>query len=234
MKRSIDIISTASLPAECLQQLQQHRFNTEVIPLIKTYSAVNTASIQRIRMLEKYKATAVFTSTHGVEAVAECLLHVPSWKIACISGKTKKTVASYFDEKDIIATAPNAEALVKDWEGKLEEPVIFFCGNLRLDTIPQWLKSNGVQFEEIQVYKTELTPREIKTQNPHAALFFSTSAVESFFSMNSMPADTVCFAIGETTEAALRQKTNNRIVVAENPDKRSMIQLVINYYHEHS
>jgi len=222
------------LPAGCLQQLQQHGITTEVIPFIKTYSSVNAASIQRIRSLEKYMATAVFTSAHGVEAVAECLFHLPAWKIACISGKTRKTVEHYFDESDIIAAAPNAAALIKELDGKVQEPVLFFCGNLRLDTIPNWLKDTGMQFEEIQVYKTELTPQNIQTKNPAAVLFFSTSAAESFFTINTLPAETVCFAIGETTAAALKQKLPNRIIVSAQPDKTALIELVIKHYHEHS
>jgi uroporphyrinogen-III synthase len=179
-------------------------------------------------------ATAVFTSAHGVEAVAECLFHLPTWKIACINGKTKKTAEHYFDEKDIIASAPNAAALIKELDGKIQEPVLFFCGNLRLDTIPNWLKDTGTQFEEIQVYKTEFTPHDIQNKKPAAVLFFSTSAVESFFSINTLPAETVCFAIGKTTAAALSQKLSNRIIVSAQPDKAALVELVINYYHEHS
>lgn len=234
MKRSIDIISTASLPAECLLQLQQHGFTTEVIPFIKTYSSVSAANIQRIRSLEKYMATAIFTSAHGVEAVAECLFHLPAWKIACINGKTKKTVEHYFDEQDIIATAPNAAALIKELDGKVQEPVLFFCGNLRLDTIPNWLKDTGTPFEEIQVYKTEFTPHDIQNKKPAAVLFFSTSTVESFFTINTLPAETLCFAIGETTAAALKQKISNEVIVSVQPDKTALTELVIKHYHEHS
>ena len=70
MSKPIDIVSTASLPGECLQLLQANGINAEIIPFIKTYPSVSSGNILRIRSFENYAATAVFNSVHGVEAVA--------------------------------------------------------------------------------------------------------------------------------------------------------------------
>ena len=234
MKQNIDIISTASLPDEGLQRLAQHGFHTEVIPFINTYSSVSLSNIQKIRALEKYKATVIFSSAHGVEAVAGCLLHTPAWKIACISGQTQKTVEKYFESPDIIAAAPDAAQLAEALLNLAEEPVIFFCGSRRLDILPDHFKKAGIGLQEIEVYRTDLTPTQINSSNAKAVLFFSTSAVESFFTVNALPESTICFAIGNTTAAALKQKVNNEIQIADKPGKKEMIDLVIKYYHEHS
>lgn len=195
---------------------------------------MTAGAAQRIKELEKYKATAVFTSVHGVDAVAECLLFSPSWKYACISGATKNAVERYFDEKDIIASAKNATLLAEELVKEPYEPVLFFCGNRRLDIIPDKLKQGGIEFEEIQVYKTDLTPQKLDMANTDAVLFLSTTAVESFFMLNTMPDKTACFAIGETTAAAIKQKVGNKVMVADQPGKKEIVDLVIKYYHEHS
>ena len=236
MKNNIEIISTASLPVECLQQLQQHGINVDVIPFIKTYESVSVANSQRIRSLEKYKATAIFTSAHGVEAVAGSLLHPPAWKFACINGNTKKTVAHYFDEDDIIAEGPDAASLADELLPRIDKdaPVVFFCGNRRLDILPQRFKDAGIKLEEIEVYKTDYTPETIGDKNVSAVLFFSTSAVDSFFSVNTLSAETICFAIGNTTAAALKEKVQNKIVICDQPGKKELTELVIKYYNEHS
>jgi uroporphyrinogen-III synthase len=236
VKNNIEIISTASLPVECLQQLQHQGINVNVIPFINTYESVSVANSQRIRSFEKYKATAIFTSAHGVEAVAGSLLHPPAWKFACINGNTKKTVARYFDEGDIIAEAPDANTLADELLPRIdrEAPVLFFCGNRRLDILPQRFKDAGIKLEEIEVYKTDYTPETISDTNVSAVLFFSTSAVDSFFSVNTLNTETICFAIGNTTAAALREKVLNKIVIAGQPGKKELTDLVIKYYHEHS
>jgi uroporphyrinogen-III synthase len=233
VKDKIHIVSTASLPVECLQRLKQQGFEAEVIPFIRTYPSVSDKEVQRIKELQDNSTTAVFTSAHGVEAVVMNLDRKPSWKIACISGATLEAVKKYFDEANVIAAAPHAKQLAKEIINQVNEPVVFFCGNKRLDTIPQQLKTAGIPVEEIAVYHTELTPQPVK-HNAAAILFFSSSAVESFFMKNDLADTTICFAIGDTTAETLRQKGGNRIIIAANPGKKEMIELLINYYNEHS
>lgn len=233
MKDKIHIISTASLPAECLQRLKQQGFEAEVIPFIRTYPFVSEANRLRIKKLEEQNATVVFTSVHGVTAVAEHIDHKVNWRIACIAGATLEAVTKHFDESKVIATAPDATQLAKELTGHIGGPVVFFCGNKRLDIIPLQLLAAGIIVEEIVVYHTELTPQPARP-NADAIMFFSGSAVESFFLKNTLGKDTVCFAIGNTTADALRKKAGNKIIIAGNPGKKEMTELVIQYYHEHS
>ncbi len=233
MKDKIHIISTASLPVEHLQRLEQHGFEAEVIPFIRTYPSVSEESRQRIEKLEEQKATVVFTSVHGVAAVAEHIDRKVNWQIACIASATLDAVIKHFDQSNVIATAPYATQLAKELINHTAGPVVFFCGNKRLDTIPQQLQSAGITVEEIVVYHTELIPQQVK-EDADGIMFFSGSAVESFFMKNVLGKNTVCFAIGTTTADALRERTGNEIVIAENPGKKEMTELVIQYYHEHS
>lgn len=233
MKDKIHIISTASLPVEYVQQMEQHGIEAEIIPFIRTYPSVSEENWQRIKRLEQQRATVVFTSVHAVTAVAEHIDHKVNWQIACIASATLEAVTRHFDQSSVIATAPYATQLAKELINHTTGPVIFFCGNKRLDTIPQQLQEAGIAVEEIVVYHTELTPQWVKA-DADGIMFFSGSAAESFFLKNELGKDTVCFAIGTTTADALRERTGNKIVIAENPGKKEMTELVIQYYHEHS
>ena len=232
-KDKIHIVSTALLPVEYLRRLEQQQIEAEVIPFIRTTPSVDEKDLQRIKRWEEREATVVFTSAHGVNAVAEHIDRKVNWRIYCIGGATLDAVIKHFDEDNVIATAPDAKQLVEKMISHVSGSVIFFCGNKRLDIIPREMEAAGITVDEIVVYHTELTPQRVK-KNADAVLFFSTSAVESFFEKNTLDKGTVCFAIGNTTADALRKRTDNKIELAENPSKNAMIDLVLKYYHENS
>jgi uroporphyrinogen-III synthase len=104
------------------------------------------------------------------------------------------------------------------------ESYTFFSGNLRKDTLPKALAEAGIKFNEIQVYKTSLTPHKIK-ETVDAILFFSPSGVESYLKENKIKKET-CFCIGETTAEALGKITKN-IVIANQPSIEDVIEDVI-------
>ncbi len=104
----------------------------------------------------------------------------------------------------------------------------FLCGNLRRDVLPNTLNENGITFNEIEVYETNLTSNTI-TSKVDGILFFSPSGVESYLKLNSIK-DEICFCIGETTAEALENKKVKNIIIAEKPSVESVITQVIEYY----
>ncbi|WP_396191128.1 uroporphyrinogen-III synthase [Flavobacterium sp.] len=109
-----------------------------------------------------------------------------------------------------------------------EESFTFFSGNLRRDVLPNTLKENGITFNEIEVYETKITSKKI-TKKVDGILFFSPSAVESYFKMNTIK-DETCFCIGETTAEALENKKVKTIVIADKPSVENVIAEVVEYY----
>lgn len=105
----------------------------------------------------------------------------------------------------------------------------FFSGNLRRDTIPTAFQKNNIIFEEIEVYKTVLTPYKIDNQID-GILFFSPSAVKSYLKENSI-SNEICFCIGTTTAAEIEKSTKN-IVIANRPTVENVIIQSINYFKE--
>jgi len=109
-----------------------------------------------------------------------------------------------------------------------KERFTFFCGNLRRDVLPNTMKENGIIFNEIEVYETNITSKKIK-QKLDGILFFSPSGVESYLKLNTINEET-CFCIGETTAEVLENKNITNIVIADKPSVEHVIAEVIEYY----
>lgn len=108
-------------------------------------------------------------------------------------------------------------------------PVIFFCGDQRRDELPGQLRQQDIQLQEITVYYTHPTPHRLAKSYTGIA-FFSPSAVHSFFSSNTPAPETVLFAIGETTEQAIRTHSSNPTIRSASPEKGSLIRLAIDHF----
>jgi uroporphyrinogen-III synthase len=109
-----------------------------------------------------------------------------------------------------------------------KESYTFFCGNLRRAILPDTLKENGITFNEIEVYETNITSKKIKSKLD-GILFFSPSAVESYLKLNTIK-DETCFCIGETTAEALQNKKVKNIIIADKPSVENVIAEVLEYY----
>lgn len=182
------------------------------------------------------KMTVIFTSQNAYKAVHEHLGPdlMPSiphdWKVFCLSGATRDAIlAGYIQEEQLIGTAPDAAQLAEKIlaHGPTGE-LVFFCGSQRRDTLPDRLRAAGIPFTEVAVYETVAAP-VLTTDEFDAALFFSPSAVKSFFSVNSLPKTTACFAIGHTTAETIADYTDNRIITSEAPDQLSMLTGLVFY-----
>jgi uroporphyrinogen-III synthase len=188
----------------------------------------------RTALAETGEQVVVFTSANAVDSVKE-YLHLdgkqlmPQWKVYCIWGKTKEALLPLVQEEQIIATAAYGGDLAKKILEHDVEEIIFFCGNKRRDELPRILKDAGIKVHEIVVYETEETP-VMTTGKIDAILFFSPSAVQSFFAVNQPKKDTVCFAIGNTTADAIKEFGTNKIIVSKETSQVAMLQQVTDYF----
>lgn len=185
--------------------------------------------------LEKHIDYAVFTSSNAVAAVISlCHSYIKPyklhWKIFCLSGKTKDAIeggAGCLGQVE--KTGSNAVELAKEIIAKGLKEVIFFCGNKRRDELPVILETNGIQVHEVMVYETTETPVQMD-ENVEAILFFSPSAVQSFFAANQLNENIVCFAIGQTTAHSLAKFTHNKLFVSKEPTQEALLDEVAHYF----
>ncbi len=82
---------------------------------------------------------------------------------------------------------------------------------------------------EVVVYETVETPT-VAADDIDAILFFSPSAVKSFFSVNQLKSGAICFAIGATTAAAVKEYSGNKVFISEAPTQEALLDLIIKTY----
>lgn len=231
MNNKVTVLCTRELDEEYLQLALQHQIHIEIIPFIATVPIENIEVQQEIEAAMLRHTTVVFTSMNAVESVASFITDpVECWKIYCIGNSTRDLVTKYFGE-DLIAgfshdAASLAEIIIEDGE---TEELIFFCGNKRRPEMPEKLTNAGISVAEIVVYETLAVPQKIITQY-EAILFFSPSAVESFFAENKIADHVVFFAIGSTTANAITQFACNKIIKATSPGKENLVEQMIEYF----
>ena len=166
---------------------------------------------------------------NAVEAVNEYLLSKPEWNIFSIGQTTKELISNFFGEERIVATADDANSLADTIIEKGVKEIVFFCGDQRRDELPEKLKAENIKVEEIMVYRTIATAKRV-SKHYDGILFFSPSAVDSFFTANTIERNVILFAIGNTTAYAIKQKVNNKIVVTEQPGKEALVKKMLDYF----
>lgn len=195
----------------------------------------NAVLAQKVSTLAVEKRTVIFTSQNSVAAVANMLLgKQPEWEVYCLEGATLKAVQQYFTRVTIKQIARAANNLANIIEvNTTNNPAVFFCGDKRMDTIPEIMKNKGIELKEFIVYQTLYTPSVI-LKKYDGILFFSKSAVESFASANKLPAHTTMFAIGETTANALRDYAGDTLPIIQSPgpSERILMKTIIDFYND--
>ena len=230
-ERRITILSTASLPLEGTSKIPPS-VEIHVIPFIEI---VQRPSVQLMPVVSAYgteKLNAIFTSAHAVKFVSGWLKQKPDWTIYCIRNETRNAVLKYFGTEVACKFSGNALFLSRLMISEGVRKAIFFCGDQRLDILPDNLRSNGIDLSELVVYDTRLKPVKLK-EPPEIILFFSPSAVRSFFMMNEISSGTTVIAMGTTTAAALKEYTEYPVVISPEADKTYVLNMALDYATSH-
>lgn len=205
--------------------------------VMKPFIRINyTDTLETLRSIQQISGDLpwAFTSQHAVESLHYLArkhgLQLPApKKVYTMEGQTAEKCRLLFPGTQIAGTASNARSLALHIARQDEKQVVFFCGNLRRQELPDILTKENIQISEVQVYETVSIPEKI-TEQFDGIMFFSPSGINGFLEQNNLPSHTVCFAIGETTADALRQITKGQIRIAPQPTQESMVNLVISYY----
>jgi uroporphyrinogen-III synthase len=229
--RRYTILSTSKLPFERI-----HHFPVSVeIKVVLFIRIVPRPAIEikpQILLYAEERLTVIFTSAHAVNAVTKCLDKIPDWKIYCVGKETGLAIEKWFGAGAIVQSADNARDLSEIIINDKINQAVFFCGGKRMDILPKNLMNHGLQPDEFIVYDTRLTPKHIDDQ-PDSILFFSPTAVRSFFSMNELSSETAVFAMGTTTALMLKQFTTNKIIISPVADKAFVFNMAVEYAATH-
>ena len=232
--KQIKILSTRKLDVSLQAKAEEENFLLVEENLIRTHFKKDQDTVDKV--LAAFNTgikNILFTSSNAVKALElimkQAHAELNGKNIFCLSGKTKDAVEKSFPHNSIHAAARNAEELARVVEADGVTEVIFICGNKRRDTLPEVLTAEGIQCTEVVVYDTEESPKKMD-EDFDAILFFSPSAVSSFFRYNEVSDDTVCFAIGDTTAESLRENNIANIITSPYPQEDKIFETLINYY----
>ncbi len=220
------ILSTRPLAKEIISEAEQHEIIIEELSFIETKPVQDPELFQKVKELSTQKLTVVFTSMNAVVAV---LMHIKSkvdWRIYCLGNTTKKLVEQNLGSDKIVATAENAKLLAERMIDDGVKSIVFFCGNLRRDELINKFRSEKAGVEEVVVYQTLEMPKTLAKEYS-AILFFSPSAVNSFFKTNKLNHQKQVFAIGKTTAEAIREHKHHKIIIAHTTDKNEVARQAI-------
>lgn len=230
MQNSIKILCTRPVDDVLIEAAKAKGIEIEVIPFIETAPIQSSTLQNEINNAATKNITIVFTSMNAVDVVVSHMDMVPNWRIFCMGNTTRQLVEKHFGKTyiaGIAATAADLAKLIVD--ENISKEIIFFCGDQRRDDLPDILNAAGIQVSEIAVYKTILQNHLIQKKYD-GILFFSPSAVESFFTVNAITAQTVLFAIGQTSASAIRQYCSNKIITAATATKDDLVLQMIDFY----
>ncbi len=223
----ISILSTKTLSAEQRQAFLDANFDL----LEQDFIEIKNNLFE----LNKINDNLIFSSQNAVLS----LMEQNGWEIL----KTKKVFCVGIKTKDLLEHNGFKVDVYMDYASELAEIITliynketytFLSGNLRMETLPNALKSAGIIFNEIEVYQTTLAPFKISDQEKFdGVLFFSPSAIESYLKNNKIKKE-ICFCIGNTTAKALELSKVKNIVIAQIPTIDSVVTEVLDYYNTES
>lgn len=227
----LKILCTRDIPAEAKAFAANNNVSIHVLNFIETFPIVNVELQQEVEAALKLSSVVVFTSTSAVKYVASLAADEnPDWIIYCIENTTLALVQTYFPNCKIAATAKDAMTLAeKIIEGSISESVYFFCGNKRRNELPGALENAGIEVIEIIVYETQEVHHKVSEEYA-AILFFSPSAVHSFFAINIPGTACKLFAIGSTTAYAIEKHFKGEIITSDTSGKLNLLTKAIHYF----
>lgn len=183
------------------------------------YSAIQIESHKNIQLPELIE-NAIITSKNAWLAVNK---NTKIENAFVVGSKTEQLLKEA--NIAIIEKADNAKDLAnRIIENHAEKSFTFLCGNKRRDELPKILQQNQIELKEIEVYNTELNPKKFD-QEFDGILFFSPSAVQSFFQLNKSKNE-IAFCIGNTTANEAKKYTST-LKIANQPTVKNVIVQVV-------
>ncbi len=231
MNEPITILSTKVIRALLKKQLLEKNFLVDEYDFIETVPVLDSI---RTPVFKKHPPHYIFTSKKAAECFSRFLkgkkFQLPAkYYVYCLSGETKKAVIKAGMRPTL--SAPNSRQLAQMiYKKGISKKLIFFCSNLRRNDLPDFLSSKDIKIKEIVLYKTLLLPKHFVT-NYKAILFFSPSAIHSFFMSNKANPGTRFFCIGTTTANTLKEIVPiEKIIIADKPTQQNVTEKVISYF----
>lgn len=221
------ILFTKELSSAHLMLLENLNVKVENIPFIKTV-AEQDYKTKLDKLFQGEFTSLIITSPYAASLFAgyaeENNFRIDT--IYTVGEKTAMHIRMYC-QKCVVSTKGNAEDLanmIVD-EHTVHDKICFVSGEMRRNVLPIALRNAQIDFSEISVYRTLLSPPE-KLPFFNIIVFFSPSAVRSFYLKYKLSNEAV-YTIGPTTQKELlKYNAHLKVNVAEYPSFESLVQML--------
>jgi uroporphyrinogen-III synthase len=215
------LLVTKIITHQFKDRLIQYGFSLEEYPFIKTIPIEIKES--------KVNEYLIFTSQNAVKYVLNnnyLKQQFDGKKCFCVGEKTKSILEK--NGLEVIKTSHNsAELALFISKNYKNSHFSFFCGTQRRVEIEAVLKKAKITLHIHEMYNTLSNSKSIKTQFD-GILFFSPSAVKSYFKSNDWNSDSHGFCIGTSTAEILKKYTK-KYSIAKSPSESQLLLSILNY-----
>ena len=225
------ILFTNEVSAQALAFAAQLELNVLVQPMIATKLRLHEKNAILSEVKNDTAEAWIFTSKNAVQyflLLKDLLPNYTSKQFYAVGNKTAEPLINEHISVHIPAKEYAAD-LAEMIASHSIKSALFWCGNLRREVLPDYLKAQNIFLKELVVYDTIPQPKKI-TAHYDAIAFLSSSAAESFFSANTVSATIPLFAIGETTLQNLKKYTSGNIIIPEKPEVNLLLQQIQKYF----
>ena len=219
------LLSTKTLSFDIKDHLTKIGSSVEEHPLIEIHPLYLTNP--------KIQSMLIFTSQNSVRLVNKnnaLKNKIIGKKSFCVGEKTRELLEQTGFK--VIEMKENANDLANFLVEKYNKNSFsFFCGRKRRSEIELLFKKNNITIEIHELYDTLFINKKFKSPFD-GIIFFSPSAVLSFFENNKWPKDSHGFCIGKSTAETLKKYTIN-YSEAKHPNEEQLLLTIINYFSKH-
>ncbi len=167
-----------------------------------------------------------FSSRFGVESFFDLNIGVNDVKWGAIGGITAKTMREYIDEPiQFVGDSNDTREIASAFEKVCAGQTVWFPGSLKSKRIVQQHLDKVCQVIDLPIYDT--VKRTAVVQESDVYIFTSPLNVDSFFDSNMIPMGAEIWAIGKTTEAALKHYTDLKIRLPKRSSVHAILERVV-------
>jgi len=174
----------------------------------------------------------IFTSKNAVKIILKNSIiknNLANKDIYCVGKSTAELIKK--NNLNLIKSEDNSKILSKFILANFKNSknsFTYFSGKKRIRELENNLKKNNINIIVHEVYDTLLTPIKINDLYD-GVIFYSPSAVKSFFKGNNSLNNTYGFCIGNTTAKELNNYSN-RFSVAKSNSEENMLESINKYF----
>ena len=216
------LLSTKTLSSNIKDHLT--KIGTSVVehPLIEIHPLhLNNYKIQSMLIFTSQNAVRLANKNNALKN------KIIGKKSFCVGQKTRDLLEKFGFK--VIQMRENADELAHFLVEKYNKNSFsFFCGRKRRSEIELLFKKKNITIEIHELYDTLFINKKFKSPFD-GIIFFSSSAVLSFFENNKWPKNSHGFCIGKSTAETLKKYTTD-YSEAKHPNEDQLLLTIINYF----